>query len=510
MKKFLITALASIISFSSTANQEPVQYQANWESIDSRETPQWWRDARFGIFVHWGLYSVPAYSSEGQYAEWYWHHKEGDKSVSFDGARTVSEKALAIRNVVQKDTIDFHTRNYGKDTPYSDFTNDFSADLFDPEHWANIFERAGAKYVVLTSKHHDGYALWPNKEASESFGMPWNSVETGPKRDLVAELTNAVRKTPVKMGLYYSLWDWFNPKWLENRDSYVEEVYFPQIKELLTKYEPSVLYTDGDWFLPESVWRPMEILPWILNESPSRDELVINDRWGQVRGKHGGYYTTEYGTGFPNGDHAWEETRGIGHSFGFNRNESIDQYASTEDLVFNLVDIVSRGGNFLLDIGPTSDGRIPPIMEARLLEMGQWLKVNGEAIYNTRDWIKDAQWSEGKRATYTKQNYHYGNPIREMTIEPKPGFAVKQAYFTKKGDSVYAMLPRWPESGKILIEDVYLSSAGKVTMLGVKKNLEFKQTSEGVEVVMPHLRPSQIPSRYLQTIKFQGVVGTIN
>ncbi len=507
MKKILSVTLASLLALSGTANATEQEYQANWQSIDSRETPQWWRDARFGIFIHWGLYSVPAYSPHGQYAEWYWHHKDGNKNVRFDGqpmrdGSPAHKKALSV----QKDVQGYQNKVYGEDSKYEDFAEQFTAELFDADHWADIFDRAGARYVVLTSKHHEGYTLWPNKHASESFGRPWNSVEIGPKRDLVGELTEAVnKKANVKMGLYYSIWDWFNPKWLEDKDKYIDEVYFPQIKELITKYKPSVLYTDGDWFLGEEVWRPLEILPWILNENPRGDQLVINDRWGKVRGKHGGYYTTEYGKGFPNGDHAWEETRGIGHSFGYNRHESIDQYASTEDLIFNLVDIVSRGGNFLLDIGPTGDGRIPPIMEARLLEMGDWLKVNGEAIYGTRDWIKDAQWSDGKRAKYSKKDYHYGNPIKEMTIAPKPGYAVKQAYFTKKADNVYAILPRWPESGKLLIKDLKLSKESQVTMLGVAGALSFTQTDKGVEVIMPNLRPSQVPSLYLQTVKFSSV-----
>ena len=174
---------------------DDIVYEATWESLDSRATPGWFQDAKFGIFIHWGLYSVPAWSPKGTYAEWYWHAK--------DGLPRKHAAAVARSEAVKE----FHSRVYGEDFGYEDFRPLFTCELFNPEQWANIFSRSGARYVVLTSKHHDGYCLWPSAEASQSFGTAWNSVESGPHRDLVGDLTRAVRAEGLKMGLYYSIWD---------------------------------------------------------------------------------------------------------------------------------------------------------------------------------------------------------------------------------------------------------------------------------------------------------------
>jgi alpha-L-fucosidase len=202
MKKITLALISAAVA--TTCIAKDVTYEPTWESLDSRETPAWFPDAKFGIFIHWGLYSVPAYAPRGTYSEWYWHAKDGDQ--------TGKHQAAVGRSAA---TQEFHNRVYGEDVEYSDFRSQFTANMFEPTEWAKVFKRSGAKYVVLTSKHHDGYCLWPSKEASESFGMPWNSVDSGPSRDLVGELTDAVREEGIKMGLYYSIWDWFNPYWPE-------------------------------------------------------------------------------------------------------------------------------------------------------------------------------------------------------------------------------------------------------------------------------------------------------
>jgi alpha-L-fucosidase len=469
------------------------QIQKDWAWIDAREVPAWWQDAKFGIFIHWGVYAVPAYGIKGTYSEWYWHNKD---------AYPVAPKKQERHDA----TNAFHDRVYGKDTKYEDFAPEFRAEMFDPDHWASVFEAAGAKYVVLTSKHHDGYTLWPNKHASHSFGRPWNSVDVGPGRDLVGELTDAVNKTDVRMGLYYSLWDWFNPVWEKDQAAYVEQVMLPQMYELIETYEPQVLFTDGDWLDPYTLWRSPEFLEWLLKESPVRDSIVINDRWGKVRKQHGGYFTTEYGAGLKDSDRPWEENRGIGFSFGYNRNETLEDYSSAKKLIFMLADIVSRGGNFLLDIGPTADGRIPVIMEDRLIEIGKWLKVNGEAIYGTRQWRRDAQWSEGINPGFDPteaigDRRHTAYDIIRLTIDPPEGHAVKELFFTQKDGNVYAMLPSWPANGKVRIHDIEVSDDTVVTMLGHDDPLDFRAKKDGIVVTLPKVVPGKLPSEHIWTLK---------
>src|ERR1039458_7454247 len=154
-------------------------YQPTWDSIDRRPTPNWFADAKFGIFIHWGVYSVPAYApvipGKLAYSEWYWHQMtEGRDNL----------KATAV----ETGTWAYHQKKYGADYAYQSFAPQFTAELFDPDQWADIFERSGAKYVVQTSKHHEGFAMWPSKEASATWGRPWNAVEIGPHRDLLGDL----------------------------------------------------------------------------------------------------------------------------------------------------------------------------------------------------------------------------------------------------------------------------------------------------------------------------------
>lgn len=179
-----------------------------------------------------------------------------------------------------------------------------------------------------------------------------------------------------KMGFYYSLYEWYNPLWLQDKPRYIREHMTPQFKDLVTRYKPAIIFSDGEWDLPSADWHSPELLAWLFNESPVKDYVVINDRWGKdSRHKRGGYWTTEYTPGMSGMDHPWEESRGMGFSYGYNRAERLEHYHTGRELVTMLVDLVSRGGNLLLDIGPAADGTIPVVMEQRLIEIGSWLKV---------------------------------------------------------------------------------------------------------------------------------------
>ena len=198
--------------------------------------------------------------------------------------------------------------------------------------------------------------------------------------------------------------------------------------------------------MPSEKWRAPELLAWLFNDSPVAKRVVVNDRWGrESRHKHGGYYTTEYGAGLPGASHAWEENRGLGHSYGFNRNEDLADYASGMQLLLTLIDTVSRGGNLLLNVGPTADGRIPVVMQDRLAFLGEWLKHNGEAIYGTRTFRDGAQWTAGRRQEVdTSTNYRAKYDVESLTLHPAPGDARKEILFTRKGGVLYAILPLYP------------------------------------------------------------------
>ena len=452
-------------------------YQPTWDSVDKRPTPAWFSDAKFGVFIHWGTYSVPAYApvipGKLSYAEWYWNAMtNGKDNPNADG--------------VQKGTWQFHQRVYGADFPYQNFAPQFKAELFDPDNWADVFARSGAKYVVLTSKHHEGFALWPSKQASATWGRPWNAVEIGPKRDLLGDLSDAVRRKGLRMGYYYSLYEWYNPLWLYDKPRYVREHMFPQFKDLVTHYKPSIIFSDGEWELPSADWHSAELLAWLYNDSLVKDEVVVDDRWGSdTRHKHGGYWTTEYTAGMSGIDHPWEENRGMGVSYGYNRAEDLNIYHTGRELVFILVDTVSRGGNLLLDIGPKADGTIPVIMQERLTEMGDWLKINGEAIYGTKPWRNSRQWSDGEvpKIEYNKE-YSSAYDVTKLIEKSDNGKASIEAFFTSKGNDVYAILPNW-SGHRLVFKDV--GTANSVILLGSSTPLKFKSSKPGLSIELPDL-----------------------
>lgn len=444
------------------------RYLPNWESLDQRPIPDWFQDAKFGIFIHWGPYSVPAWSPKGTYSEWYQYWLQ--EPTLFGNGDFKGDEVLV-----------YHRSTYGPEFTYYDFADTFTADFFEPEKWAQLFRRAGAKYVVLTAKHHDGYALWPSAQANDR-GFAWNSLEVGAERNLVDELTRSVKAVDLKMGLYYSLYEWYHPLWKANKQKYVEEHYIPQIKDLVERMKPDVLWADGEWELSDTEWQSQKFLAWLYNESSVAETILVNDRWGKgTRGHHGGYFTTEYDFEGSNYERPWEECRGMGFSFGYNQNEDAGDYVSARSLVLMLVNIVSQGGNLLLNIGPDARGKIPPIMEDRLLELGSWLAINGEAIYGTRSWKRSHQWSmEGKR-NYSppEQYYQSGDLILKYTLDPDPGYAHKEVFFTQNDDYVFAILPKWPIDG-LVIRDFNLGLDKKVTVLATGETLSFR--NEGSDV----------------------------
>lgn len=437
-------------------------YKSTWESIDSRPVPNWFHESKFGIFIHWGVYSVPAWGPTGdsigvydKYAEWYW-------------------RKMDQLGKVQKYFKEFHTKTYGPNFRYQDFAPMFKAELFDPGKWAELFKQSGAKYIVLTSKHHEGFTLWPSAQA-----WNWNSVDVGPHRDLCGDLTDAVKKQGLHMGFYYSLYEWYNPTYLNNFTAYVDQHMIPQMKDLVTRYKPDILWTDGEWDKPSKDWKSEEFLSWLYNESPVKQSIVVNDRWGsETRSKHGGIYTTEYGLigekeGIDNTvPHPWEECRGIGTSFGYNRTEGLSEYSTSEQLIKLLVSTVSAGGNLLLDIGPAADGTIPVIMQQRLLEIGKWLKVNGEAIYNTDAFIK------------TK---------KDEAINPETN---KSMFFTQKGKDVYIICLDWPKDG-ITLRNVPENNGVKVNLLGNNSAVRVKSAGKTLQIISPSLTPDDFQSAYV-------------
>ena len=409
-------------------------YEPNWESLDSRPTPQWYKDAKFGIFIHWGLYSVPAWGPRGSYAEWYLNGLNSGDSTR----------------------LKYHEEKYGQDFPYRDFIKLFKSEKYEPEKWAELFKESGAKYIVLTSKHHDGFCLWPSKESDG-----YNSVEGAAKRDLLGDLNTAVKKSGLKSGFYYSLYEWDHQDYPTNIPKYVNDHMLPQFKDAVQRYKPSIIFSDGEWDQDSQKWRSEEFLAWLYNESSAPQDVVVNDRWGgETRFKHGGYYSTEYdpNSGSVNEEfiqQGWEECRGIGRSFGYNRNERPEDYNTSEELIRLLVDIVSRGGNLLLNIGPKADGTIPKIMVDRLKDIGVWLDKNGEAIYKTT--VNRITQSNNGKVKYT---------------------------LSKDCRSIYAFIEEIPD-GNLTLDGIQSTGHERIKLLGTDEEFNWRNRRDKLVIQIP-------------------------
>jgi len=369
LREFIfILALVGTFGFGGSGIAQEPEQQAGptWEELRARPFPQWFQDTKLGIFIHWGIYSVPAYSGKEEYGEWFLRGlQEGD----------------SLRTQFMQD-------HFGDEFQYPDFAPLFRAELFDPDEWATLFKRSGAGYVVMVSKHHDGYALWPSQ-----YSKSWNSVDVGPGRDLVGELTFAVRKAGLRMGLYYSLAEWNNPlhRWYtdppESIGPYVDEYMIPQFKELVSAYRPEVIFSDGEWLNSAEQWHARELIDWYFRTiGPA---AIVNDRWGG--GSDIGFLTPEYSSGIEETSRPWTEVRGLGRSFALNRNEELDAYMTPEALVRRFANLVAAGGGMILNVGPKADGQIPLLQQERLVQLGEWLDVNWEAINGSRPWIKTGE-----------------------------------------------------------------------------------------------------------------------
>lgn len=438
-------------------------YQATEASLASHPLPQWYDDAKLGIFVHWGLYSVPGYATletigfdqaqqdldkydwykRNAYAEWYYN------TMLIDGSPTQA----------------YHEAHYGRAFNYYQFSGPFNdaSRKWDPTAWARLFAATGARYVVLTTKHHDGFTLWPS--AVINTHLP--EAERHSQRDIVGELTHAVRDQHMHMGLYYSsVFDWsFLPGPIVRRqdeerlrngqtEEYVRYAD-AQWRELIERYSPDLLWSDIG-YPPRG--RALEVVAEFYNRTP---DGVVNDRWAPF--KIGDFTTPEYASLNQIGSRKWEETRGIGRSFGLNRQEGDREMISPRDLIHLLVDVVAKNGNLLLDVGPEPDGSIPPLQLERLHALGQWLQANGEAIFGTRPWIRS------------------GDETRE-------GIGLR---FTRKGDKVYVILLDRPGGQSVTLMNVPAPRHGHAVLMDGRVALKVQAKGSDLAISLPAKLPGQ-------------------
>lgn len=454
-------------------------YRADWNSLSAYRVPEWYKDAKFGIFIHWGIYSVPAFGNE-----WYSRNMYIQGSPEFE----------------------HHRKTYGeqKDFGYKDFIPMFRAERFDPKEWAELFKKAGARYVVPVAEHHDGFQMY-DSEISK-----WNAAGMGPKRNVLGELTEEFnRRGMVNGASTHRIEHWFfmgHGKEFESDITDAEQegdFYWPAMPErdhydlfsepaptaefledwmirtceLIDRYRIKILYFD--WWIQHQSARPylQKIAAYYYNRAAKWGEEVV------ICYKHDAFMFGTALVDIERGQFAeiqpfyWQTDTAIAkNSWCYTEN---NDFKKAKDILCDLVDIVSKNGNLLLNVGPKADGTISDEDRAVLLEIGDWMEKNGEAIYGSRPWriaaegptkVAEGQFTDGKDKVFTPEDFR----------------------FTVKGDSLYAICLHYPENGKVTVQALGEQDASRlpkfhgiiksVTMPEFEEQPEWKRDSEGLHI----------------------------
>jgi len=321
----------------------------------------WFEEKRYGMFVHANIATVPAFAPMHEYADWYWGFLETKPDI-------VLHPTCPLPEVVA-----WHREHFG-DQPFDDFIPELTFDQFDADAYAELLDTAGMRYLVHVTKHHDGFCWWDSSHTTR------NSVALGPRRDVVAELADSVRRRGHEFGCYYSLLDWSHADY-PDAERYVDAFMRPQIQELVERFEPAMLWGDGHWGHPGGHWRADRILDDARTYAAAHGfEIVCNDRFFASEPD---FVTFEYDVPAAPPDRLWEVCRGLGASFCVNRNESVEDFLSAREIVAMLVETVAKGGNLLLNVGPNADGTIPDNQVRLLRESGEWVRAHADAIHGS-------------------------------------------------------------------------------------------------------------------------------
>jgi alpha-L-fucosidase len=465
-------------------------YRADWQSLQKYETPDWYKDAKFGIFIHWGVYSVPAYGNE-----WY------------------------PRNMYWLDSPEYkhHLGTYGPLTKfgYKDFIPMFRAEHFDAAAWARLFKEAGAKYVVPVFEHHDGFAMY------DSGLSDWTAAKMGPRRDVLGELAKAVRDEGLHLGasshrvehnffldggrllasdvndpkyadLYGPAHHWLESKqtlytdWTYVSDAYLDD-WLARSAEIVKKYKPEIIYFD--WWIgkPEVRSHLAEFAAFYYNDAASRGSVGVINYKDDAMEKHSAVLDVERGQLNDIRPLYWQTDTSISNkSWGFIEHDS---FKSPQVIIHQLVDIVSKNGNLLVNIGPRADGTIPEEVQNVLREIGAWLKVNGEGIYGTRAW---KIYGEGP-TKIVEGAFH------DTDAQP---YTERDFRFTMKDGVLYAFELGWPPNGEAVMHSLTAAQLNgqkitSVSLLGSGEALSFDAQPDGL-----HIRvPPQAPGKYAYGFK---------
>lgn len=467
-------------------------FRPDWESLQRYEVPEWYKDAKFGIFIHWGVYSVPAFGNE-----WY------PRNMYVEGSPEYKH----------------HIATYGHQDKfgYKDFIPMFEAEHFSAAAWAELFKKAGAKYVVPVAEHHDGFAMY------DSGLSDWTAAKMGPRRDVIGELAKAVRAEGLRFGVsshrvehdfflgvartipsdvndsqyaafYGPAHTWLANPWgvpLNDDFTYVSSAWaddwLARGAELVEKYHPDIVYFD--WWIGQASIRPnlTKFAAFYYNSSLKHgDHVGVINYKDYAMQAHSAVLDLERGQLGDIRSLYWQTDTSVSNkSWGYIKD---DTFKSPEFVIHQLIDIVSKNGNLLMNIGPRSDGTIPDEVQQVLLDVGAWLNVNGDAIYGTRPW---RVFGEGPTKV-AAGSFHDTDTTR---------YTPEDFRFTTKADVLYAIGLDWPTNGEAVIRSLAQTVGGEpvksVVLLGSDAKLQFDQRADGL-----HLRlPAQAPTKYAYALR---------
>jgi len=482
---------------SQSQSMEKVPFEATWESLQNYECPEWFKDAKFGIYTHWGAYSVPAWENEWYPRLMYSPEDKGRGSKFYD----------------------YHKETWGdvSEFGYKNFIPLFTAEKFNADEWADLFKKAGAQFAGPVAQHHDGFAMW------DSDLTEWDASDMGPRRDILGELAEAVRKRDMRLvtSFHHAFhWRYYEPSYeIEGSDTRdpayagINKIYPPvhepgtpeskafldnwlaRVVEVIDNYQPDYLWFDFGWREPGFEPYKKEFLAYYYNEAMKLGKEVVVTYKGEYLPEGVAILDLERGQLDTLSSKDWITDTSVGlKSWSY-----IDDpdYKSVNTLVDNLIDRVSKNGNLLLNVGPHPDGSIPEEQRELLLGIGAWLDVNGEAIYGTRPWIKF-----GEVAT----EMTFGH----MTERKNKGLAysAEDIRFTTKENILYAIALDWPEDGEILVkslsDETEISTKGikSVSLVGSDEKLDWSRDEEGLHVTLPDEKPCE--NAYCLKISLKG------
>jgi len=467
-------------------------FTADWDSLGNYRVPDWYRDAKFGIFIHWGVFSVPAFENE-----WY------PRNMYIEGSRAYKH----------------HVETYGSQAKfgYKDFIPMFRAERFDPDAWVDLFARAGARYVVPVAEHCDGFAMYSTEID------PWNAKNMGPKRDVVGELESATRRRGLHFGVSSHRaehWWWYDggmrfdsdvrdqryavlygpakpetlpgddpakspdpnhlEKWLAPDAAFMDD-WLMRSTEIVGTYHPDLLYFD--WWIGQPAFQPYlkRFAAYYYNQAAIRKEQVVLTYKMNDFPENAAVLDIERGKLDAIRLLPWQTDTSVSiHSWGYVNN---DEYRTAKSLIDELVDVVSKNGNLLLNVGPKADGTIPEEARAILLQMGDWLKTNGEAIYGSRPWLV------------------YGEGPTEVTSSAldtdRQEYTAGDVRYTTNRGALYAIALGWPSGGELQLHSLYRGNpylrgeVCSVRLLGTSAELNWAIEDDGLHIKLPPHSPDE-------------------